>query len=1292
MTGEIKTPAVVREEAVKDALTKKPGELALQFTGDAFADAFKIFSNTLVSKLFKRITEKGFNPRIDRSLASGQGGALGGTAGARLAFADLLKTDFTTDTAVDVLVELASTACDAGGPETCAITEQFRIAIENKLTVREAVEAAGTANCPRCQGLLSPNLVFGFDASDFRTGIPYRSIVILRKHRIVPVGWELAARYRQQFDAEAAPLTLGYLMRQYDACGQDGSAPSPYCRLVDPQWVLKAPLSHCYREGFGEKNTAVLTTPVCDDPRGCPPGVAAPPVERAQVCADERSCIIEGGAEGCNAFGYCTQEKGIWRIEGESCPAQFASCLALTHAATGENHAFVMNTTDATGCTRTASVGCRRYAKAFDAATGGWKDSLQPDMNYFLNQDARDAAERSCKDARAVGCTEYLRVRHLDAARRAFTVAEYENLVDDAQGGEPYADLETREATPVYLNASARSCEGPAANPGQFVGCALFAPRDQNTLQAGIPARPVLASVNADNQISAWNDECPAECVGYAQFEQAATEFEDGISLLPDGVRFIPSTARQCPAQDAGCDEFTNLDEVARGGEGKEYYTALRQCVKPGAGGGEQTYYTWQGSDTTGFQLKAWSLVRGSGGAPEVSGAKAERVDPAQGWDGIDCEGDFNSANPDPDCREFIDASLNYYYRYWSKTVEASDNCHPYRRTLDQTIHDAIPSQGVTCAASSAGCREYRGGQGGSVETVFADTFENGSFDPWSGGGVALSNESVLRGGHSLKIVGTTAARVGITVENGKTYILRVWARSENGAALNFTLGAAPNATSLGWRTVGTAWEQYTYGPETASNLPSDAMLQAFFPVGSTVYLDNVVLQTAQVYAIKDSWTTPASCDQDPPGTTLAGAHVGCAAYGKEGSGDTGYFRRFSNLCPAEYVGCEALIDTQNSNSAAGRTFYPNTASAVTVPADELAYLIPTDAARCESTQAGCTVLGQASLAFARDPKKAADVEFNDTVIMADPDAWDDTVNESTNLCKLEEEYCAQWAVTEVGGTRTFRDPTGITCEFKTEQNVTAWYKTGTSEFCPTAAAVRTCANAPYIACASDGDCPLGSEQGVCRVLGHCIGGRSMNTAVAGGISYHDANLCISDADCLDYSRPGAQGLCSNAVGRCAPEHSTCAEFQDPRLPEGCDTSLVYGEKRCTIGKACSNMPTRSCNTNTECPTGGFCAAALCATENDCVGAGNECAAVSCDYYYVPRREIQSALTACTGLNPEDGCVGFHETGGGPDNVVTQKRCSNSPNLAQPIVCTIDADCMREGQKGRCEYQQGRSL
>lgn len=1265
ITGEGKIPDDLSSEQAKEALIKQPTlSVFREFTGEAVADAIGTFTNTLVSKLFKRITQKGFNPRTDSSLASfgPQSGAIGFTRGAQLAFADILKTDFSTDVAIDLLSDLASCPPRGRGgeraPENCVITEQFRIAIENKLSVREAVEPAGS--CPRCQGLLSRNLTFGFEASgtepDFRAGLPYRSLIILRKHRVVPVGWELAALYIKNF--AQARVTLGELIDAYDQCGQGGADPSPYCRLVDPNWVLKAPLSHCYREGSSEENVAAYTTPLCDtDTNGdgailCPPDLATPPVERQSVCADQRSCIVEGGSEGCLAYGYCTKEKQVWTIEGETCPAQFASCLEVTKVGTDERRAFVVNTTDSTGCTRGASAGCRRYAKEYDPAAGGWVNSLAPDMNYFLNQSALDAAERSCQDSRAVGCTEYIRVRHSDASRRPFTVAEYQTLLPQvAVGGASYRDA-TREAETLYLNSQAVSCTGPAGNPGLYVGCALYTPRDQNILQADIPAKPLLASIDTDpansipdNTITAWNDECPAECVGYAKFEQSATNFEPGILLSP-GVNFIPRTARQCGAQEAGCDEFTNLDEVARGGEGREYFTYLRQCVKPGSG--EATYYTWQGSDTTGFQLKVWSLVPGAGGAPQVSGPKPEAV--ARGMNGTDCRDDFRSANPDLDCREFIDTSLNYYYRYFSMTTEATESCHPYRRTLDGTVRNANPQQSISCGAP--GCREYRGGDGGAAEVIFSDTFEGGSIEPWTGS-ILPSNDSVAPPprNHSLRVNGI-GIRPALGIVQGRVYVLKLWARGEIAGSFSAQLTGDGSTDNFSAHTLTTTWKQYEFGPVAASGATGNRSLNVVFVAG-VAYIDNVVLQTANVYAIKDSWVTPASCDQDPPppGNQVLGAHLGCAAYGNQTAGGEYYFRRFSNLCPAEFAGCEALIDTQNSATPGVQTFYTG-ASSVTVPADELNFIISSEGARCEMAQAGCMVLGKARAEYSNNPGEIATTVLTDTVIKVDPDMWSGQLNAATALCTLEEEYCALWSAADSAvSIRQFKDPTAITCEYKTENNVSNWYRTGSSQFCPSVGSV--CSNAPSIACTGNAQCPAG---GFCGV-GHCIGGRSMSLAVVNGIIFKDANLCTSNAECLDYSRPGSEGLCSQAVGLCPGQYSTCTEFRDPQLPQGCDNTLAYGEKRCKNNRA-----------------------VRCVNNNACTaGTDDECSIVACDYYYVPRKDIRDALT-CTSLNPEEGCVGLHETGGAPDSITTTPHCNN----ALMTSCKIDADCPTGGT---CGYQ-----
>ncbi|MEW6610192.1 MAG: hypothetical protein AB1352_00985 [Patescibacteria group bacterium] len=1316
VTGEIKTPASLKSEAIEKALTEKSYSTYLTFTGNAVADAFKVFTNTLVSKLFKRITSGGFNPATDRSLSSygPSSGLIGFTAGAQLAFADIMKTDFTTDSAIDLLNELSTcTASGSGVPlqEHCVLTDDFRQAIEQKLSLREAVEPIGS--CPKCKGLLSRNLTFGFETNGAQPkwdqGIPYRSIVIMRKYRIVPVGWELAALYMRDFSRQM--VTLGQLLDAYDECGQAGRPLSPYCRLVDPNWILKAPLSRCYSEGPGEDNTSELQTPICDtDTNGdgfiaCPPDIATPPIDRANVCSKERTCIVEGGSEGCLAYGYCVKEKQVWTL-GESCPAQFASCLELKKTGSEQAVSFLMNTTDAEGCTRTASEGCRRYTRRRDA--GGWVNSVAAADNYFLNQSALNMAEAACKEPNAVGCKDYVRIRHKDEAKHLLTPAEYTTLLNNVIAGtDSYRNFNERETESVYLNNTAESCIGssdPAASleeKSKYVGCNLYTPLDPTELQVAIPAKPTMASIDVEGNVTDWNDECPAECVGYKKFEQRETNFEAAIGFSP-GVNFIPATAQSCPAQDVGCDEFTNLDEVARGGEGKEYYTALMQCEQLGSG--EAPYYTWEGSDTTGFQLKVWTLIPSGGPntAPAVTGQK--QVDPSRSPDGIDCENDFNSPTPDLDCRQFIDGNLNYYYRYFSKVIIASDDCHPLRRTLLETaaawctshrgtmqgnncVYKAIPTYSTTCAPFSAGCREYRRGDGGNVQTFFSDTFESGSYEPWhpdAATTLSVSNEAAVLNNHSLKIVGLNAYRPGFSLETGKLYNVKFWARADTAGTITVSLvdntGQVPVATPASYAAnVTTSWNSYTLGPFTATSAgPAQVRMSPF----AYTYLDNVVLQTAQVYAIKDSWYTPETCDQNsqvPPIATVIGAQLNCAAYRQGGTDTTFYFKQFSTLCPERFVGCEVLIDTQNSSNPAEQTFYNSTdagriyspASALTVPADTLTYLIPSIDASCTNTQAGCTLLGQASVAFWNSASGVATSTFADTIVMVDPDTFSDEVGKSTSLCTLPEEYCATWTGTDASQSRkVFKDPTGYVCEYKTEGTVTTWYEIGSSIPCPTVTSV--CSNAPYRSCTAANvgtRCPAGAT---CRPLGHCIGGRSKNlTADANGVTYKERNLCVSDNDCLDFARPGSRGTCSNAVAKCSPQVSTCTEYQDPRLPEGCNKTLVYGQKVCSEGAT-----PFTCTTDAQCSTA--------ATPP---GPGGTCSVVACDFLYAPKDKISSQEGECNGvLDPEAGCVGLHETGRGPDTIITAKYCSNSP-AGDPQPCVIDSDC---DAGGTCGYQQNK--
>ena len=135
------------------------------------------------------------------------------------------------------------------------------------------------------------------------------------------------------------------------------------------------------------------------------------------------------------------------------------------------------------------------------------------------------------------------------------------------------------------------------------VGCDLFTPTDKS------PSIPALVSTD---------DLCPGSCVGLNTYLQKPAFFDPtpnygtasagSTSSLAD-VNFIPTTAQKCQARDAGCEEFTNVEA----GEQREYYTELRQCIKPSDVDGQNnklahTYYTWVGSNLTGYQLKTWLL------------------------------------------------------------------------------------------------------------------------------------------------------------------------------------------------------------------------------------------------------------------------------------------------------------------------------------------------------------------------------------------------------------------------------------------------------------------------------------------------------------------------------------------------------------------------------------------------------------------------------------------------------------------------------------------------------------
>ncbi|KKW36916.1 MAG: hypothetical protein UY81_C0009G0001, partial [Candidatus Giovannonibacteria bacterium GW2011_GWA2_53_7] len=342
-------------------------------------------------------------------------------------------------------------------------------------------------------------------------------------------------------------------------------------------------------------------------------------------------------------------------------------------------------------------------------------------------------------------------------------------------------------------------CTGSASDPAlcgdytrvctaQDVGCDLYTP----TLGGfGVPA------------VTSSADTCPSACVGYETYKQESTPYE--AENFPQ--YFIANSARVCSQADVGCDAYTNLNAVALGGEGIEYYSGLRFCSAPDQTTAEATFYTWEGTASEGFQLRSWSLLESNlNDTLEIS--YAEPLETSFSFiesnigrapcthsvviseDAVVCQDDvrgdedneeygFTDCNEhadifdNPDCREFYDTSGNIHYRLLSQTAVISNECAPYRKDggLQADCTDSggfwtaggscryfvLASESGSCSETSAGCRAYTGASGRNASTIFTDTVEDGSLNEYtSASSAVISNESISAGGHSVHVTGTS--------------------------------------------------------------------------------------------------------------------------------------------------------------------------------------------------------------------------------------------------------------------------------------------------------------------------------------------------------------------------------------------------------------------------------------------------------------------------------------------------------------------------------------------------------
>jgi hypothetical protein len=1239
ISGEIKTPAIFNQ-----LIGTEPFKWSFQekntFTGSLAADFVGTFTNTLLNKLLDKYKKGLYNPKnkAGTGLASSLGNSSLVTGGspiqaAKERFAGLNKFNYNFGGPFNLVNKLS---CNEQSEEaqqqySCVIDDDLRSALLEAphVTVGAAIE----------RGLLHQDWPLGYRADKSggtdlisKNIYSYRTLVILRKYRIIPVGWELAAKYYALYDKSGKALTLKRLIDNYD------NPNSPYYRLVDPNWVLKAPQTICQREGPGEitsKQTIKIPTDKNKDGKIGEDEYIQMPI-RLPYCADERTCIKEkDDGSGCLYYGYCTEDKPIWRIHSDNgaCVPLYNSCQVFTRR-NGSQVAYLTNTVWGQDTCDLASVGCHKYATELDIQTGEWQED---GPIIYLN---RNAGDNECQPEEA-GCSRFIRLNQAvfqegsDGNQLSYVQALSElQAVSDSDGdGQPdndgtfeqvvkydFSPITKLKLAPAYLG-----CQGYT----QVIGgdkdhCSGYWRDDINQcVQSGSAAcQNYLLSCSANDLgcrfyvpdsyqgpqipgVISDSDQCPAECVGYQSYLEQPSFLEPEVAVGRNPLSFIAKTARICSAAENGCEEFTNLSE-GNEGEQKEYFSAVRSCILPN-NPNVATYYTWASSDEAGNQLKSWQLLKSNIGEypctntlTQSDGTVVCTDDQNQPWQ---CS--FGSADPDfnpiynPDCVEFVAQSGSSYWMRYSRVAFSSDNCVPMRRTKTGEIYSINKEQSKACSAQAVGCREYKGSTAENIKVVLNDDFEDGTNQGWQGG--SLSNESLIANGHSLRLDSQTSLlskEVTSLVRQGAAYKLSFWVKGtseeagavgeiyfagDDGSKINFTLPSGGLSLSNEWQRYEANLNDFNHvvgAMETLNFLANG-------PDGGNFYIDNIILSQTKddLYLIQDSWQTPANCTQVVDGRDM----LGCEAY-KDISGQNYYLRSFDHLCRDELVGCEAMIDMHNSlnpNEESYNLDNSDSSDDVIVPADDLVYMVYDRAKICH--QVGCQALGLF--------KKSRDgVSLETKYLVNDANKYG---KEQNPLCTADKEGCEEFKLKD-GGSKYFFDPGEFVCEYKQVNGNYGWYETGTNLLCPLINSVDQ------------------------TQTGHCLGGRSKDGSLA--------NECHQGGDCINYATKSDYGNCSQWTALCPAEENNCTEYQDPANPEGCNKQALYGQNN------------------------------------------------ACDYYYYRSDKVET----CSESELGKGCQAFHQVGGETDIYYSTPRCTGDVQRK----CETDNDCVDENGNnlGSCSY------
>ncbi|HLD31541.1 MAG TPA: hypothetical protein VJB37_01465, partial [Patescibacteria group bacterium] len=724
ISGKIKTPAQnIREEA--GAVTnKEQARLNAQATTGAFASGMKsavmsalsVFLNTLVSQGIKTAQEKLLELGEDSDEAM-QGvlsfDADSFSSSRRIAeevFSDIMTANIGSKDNYDLVLEFNTCPVPPMRPglNNCVIDDKLRTALtrdimDDPLTIERALQ----------EGLLYGDwtLVSPLRVSDnqdpkcYLNKYCYSNIQKLRRNRILPLGFEIAALLADP-DHPEKEWTLAKVVAGYDDCKYDAQGNvipdqvgHPHCRLIDPNWILKLPETRC--------NSLVYATNLLDDTSGV----------RAQECVDFHSCLKTNLDGSCASFGYCTREQNVWRLAGDGCPEQYNTCSTYVTKDTGKTSSYLNKTLDYGDCS-VDNIGCLAYST--EKNKGEWVASSQAEgedyqlvgRNQTLYFNSR-AANYFCAES-DVGCQAlYLARTNANGTYQNYRLANdlvylkkapaylgcYDFKPNTPETDWPKTKTELAQVKPneecsLYSNVCIP----------EEVGCDLFVPQSGNQ---GTGEQTEVPGVVGPENI------CAKECVGYDAYKQVETNFSPAEFPL----YFNPNNGTVCEDRYAGCDEFTNIDKLTKGGEGLEYYTDLKYCEVPNEQN-QKVYYSWEGSAAEGYILKTHTLrpvltddfnyinslvdldlgeetanqVFPIGSPAYYSDKKSELenlYDLCNAADYNDLvNGKAKGGQVSVECRALYDKSGNVFYRLLANTITVNSACHPLRKTVANFYYD----------------------------------------------------------------------------------------------------------------------------------------------------------------------------------------------------------------------------------------------------------------------------------------------------------------------------------------------------------------------------------------------------------------------------------------------------------------------------------------------------------------------------------------------------------------------------------------------------------------------------